>query len=64
MTFVSKEYFACKCIEQVNGCHYLYKQQIKDVIHAVRDKFQITVANITDGDLEEYIANEIRMCWN
>lgn len=62
--FVSKEYFACKCIEQVNGCRYLYRQQVKSVIHAVRDKFQINVANITDGDLEEYIANEIRMCWN
>lgn len=63
MKFVSKEYFACKCIEQVNGCHYLYRQQIKGVIHAVQHKFQISVTNITEADLEEYVAEEIRLCW-
>lgn len=63
MKFVNKEYFACKCIEEINGCQYLYRQQIKNVISSVQQKFQITVPSITETELERYIANEIKTIW-
>ena len=63
MKFVNKEYFACKCIEEINSCQYLYRQQIKNIISAVQQKFQITVPSITETELEQYIANEIKTVW-
>ena len=63
MKFVNKEYFACKCIEEINSCQYLYRQQIKNVISSVQQKFQITVPSITETELEQYIANEIKTIW-
>lgn len=59
MNKVSKEYFAVKCIEQVNGCRYLYKRQITGIVSAVKHKFQITVDKLTDDELESYVANMI-----
>ena len=59
MKFVTKEYFACKCIEQISSCRYLYRQQIKGIIDAVKHKFQITVNHMTDNELELYVTNEI-----
>lgn len=59
MNKVSKEYFACKCIEQINGCRYLYKRQITGIVSAVKHKFQITVDKLTDDELESYVANMI-----
>lgn len=61
---VNKEQFACKCLEQINGCHYLYKHHIKGLVSSVRHKFQITVASLTDAELEEYVANQIKTLWN
>ena len=63
MKFVNKEYFAYKCIEEINSCQYLYRQQIKNVISSVQQKFQITVPSITETELEQYIANEIKTVW-
>ena len=63
MRIVDKEQFTCKCLEQINGCHYLYRKQVKSVIKAVQCKFQMVVADMTEMELEEYVANEIKQCW-
>lgn len=60
MKNVSKEYFACKCIEQINGCRYLYKRQITGIISAVKHKYNIVVDMMTEDDLEKYVENVIK----
>ena len=64
MEIVSKEYFACKCLEQVNNCSYLYRKQIKGIISAVQHKFQIKVDSLSDIELENYVAEEIKHVWD
>ena len=64
MKVVSKEYFACKCLEQINHCSYLYKEQIKGIISAVQHKFQIKVNNLSDIELENYVIEEIKYVWD
>lgn len=60
MKSVSKEYFACKCLEEISRCQYFYRKQIKGLIDYVKHRFQITVSNLTDGDLENYVAEEVK----
>lgn len=59
MESISKEEFACMCLETVNGCRYLYARQVGGIIDSVRHRFRVTVDGMTDAELENYIKEEL-----
>ena len=56
---ISKEYFAIKVIERLNGCKHFTKSVVKGAVEYVKDGYSVYVADMTDEDLFNYVLNEV-----
>ena len=58
---ISKEYFAVKVIERLNGIKYAHDIIIKGAIQYIKENCGYCVENMSDDDLQRYVFNEVSL---
>ena len=58
---ISKEYFATKVIERLNGTRHPYKMVINGAIQFVKDNCGYCVEDMSDDDLQRYVFEEVSL---
>lgn len=59
MMIISKEYFACKVLERLNGMSHYNKDIVKGAVDELKENYGYSVNGISDTELLEYVLDEV-----
>lgn len=61
MKNISKEYFAVKSIQALNGLPHFNRDIVKGAVDMLKENYGYAVKGMTDDELLAYVLDEVRM---